>query len=128
MLNGAFIYKTPANIFMLYFHLQTRGNNTKVSRKQFLPKRSFVTYNYTRAFFCRSKLDISMRILLSGNLTKKLPLKKSVGRVIFSGSFLSLIAGNKTRIINVKFTSTQKKKLECNSVDIYSYLMTETKD
>jgi hypothetical protein len=117
MLNGAFIYKTPANIFMLYFHLQTRGNNTKVSRKQFLPKRSFVTCNYTRAFFWRSKLDISMRILLSGNLTKKLPLKKSVGRVIFSGSFLSLIAGNKTRIIiinriiNVKFTSTQKKSL-----------------
>jgi hypothetical protein len=34
------------------------------------------TYNYTRAFFCRSKLDISMRILLTGNVTKKLPLKK----------------------------------------------------
>jgi hypothetical protein len=60
-----------------------------------------------------------MRILLPGNLTKKTASEKiteSVGRVIFSGSFLSLIAGNKTRIINVKFTSTQKKKLECNSV------------
>jgi hypothetical protein len=54
-----------------------------------------------------------MRILLPGNLTKKSASEKiteSVGRVIFSGSFLSLIAGNKTRIIiNVKFTSTQKK-------------------
>jgi hypothetical protein len=42
----------------------------------------FFTYNYTRAFFCRSKLDISMRILLPGNLTKKTA----------SGSVLSLIA------------------------------------
>jgi hypothetical protein len=55
-----------------------------------------------------------MRILLPGNLTKKTASEKiteSVGRVFFSGSFLSLIAGNKTRIINVKFTSTQKKSL-----------------
>jgi hypothetical protein len=53
-----------------------------------------------------------MRILLPGNLTKKTASEKiteSVGRVIFSDSFLSLIEGNKTRIINVKFTSTQKK-------------------
>jgi hypothetical protein len=49
---------------------------------------NFFTYNYTRAFFCRSKHDISMRILLPGNLTKK----TAVARVIFSGSFLSLIA------------------------------------
>jgi hypothetical protein len=34
------------------------------------------TYNYTRAFFCRSKLDISMRILLPGNLTKKTASEK----------------------------------------------------
>jgi hypothetical protein len=54
----------------------------------------FFTYNYTRAFFCRSKLDISMRILLPGNLTKKTASEQnyeSVGRVIFSDSFLSLI-------------------------------------
>jgi hypothetical protein len=55
-----------------------------------------------------------MRILLPGSLTKKTAsekIKKSVGRVIFSDSFLSLIAGNKTRIINVNFTTTQKKSL-----------------
>jgi hypothetical protein len=39
-------------------------------------KRAFITYNYTRAFFCRSKLDISMRILLPGNLTKKTASEK----------------------------------------------------
>jgi hypothetical protein len=33
-------------------------------------------FTYTRAFFCRSKLDISMRILLPGNLTKKTASEK----------------------------------------------------
>jgi hypothetical protein len=53
--------------------------------------RCFFTYNYTRAFFCRSELDISMRILLPGNLTKK----TAYGLVIFSSEVTSgLIARN----------------------------------
>jgi hypothetical protein len=53
-----------------------------------------------------------MRILLSGNLTKN----TSVGRVIFSGSFLSLIAKQQNSNYKCQVYFDPKKKLECNSV------------
>jgi hypothetical protein len=74
----------------------------------------FVTYNYARASFCRSKLDISMRILLPGNLTKKTASEKnyeSVGGVIFSGSFLSLIARQQNSNYKCQVYFNPKKSL-----------------
>jgi hypothetical protein len=51
-----------------------------------------------------------MRILLPGNLTKK------TGRVIFSGSFLSLITRQQNSNYKCQVYFDPKKKLECNSV------------
>jgi hypothetical protein len=77
-----------------------------------------VTYNYSRAFFVEVN-DISMRILLPDNLTKKTASEKiteSVGREIFSDSFLSLIARQQNSNYKCQVYFHQKKKLECNSV------------
>jgi hypothetical protein len=60
-----------------------------------------------------------MRILLPGNLTKKNCLWKnydSVRPVIFSGSFLSLIARQQNSNYKCQVYFGTQKKLECNSV------------
>jgi hypothetical protein len=54
-----------------------------------------------------------MRILLPGNLTKK---TASVGRVIFSDSFFSLIARQQNSNYKCQVYFDPKKKLRCNSV------------
>jgi hypothetical protein len=56
-----------------------------------------------------------MRILLPDNLTKK-TASEFVGRVIFSGSFLSLIAIQQISNYKCQVYFDPKKKLECNSV------------
>jgi hypothetical protein len=56
-----------------------------------------------------------MRILVPGNLTKK-TASESVQRVIFSGSFLSLIARQQNSNYKWQVYFDTQKKLECNSV------------